>query len=128
MVSPNEATVRRTINQLDEVGGAPFTGQVNEVEVRSTVKRGKNKKAPGNDGIFNLALKKLSGKALRFLAAVSTRCFQLNHFPARWKTEKVIPILTPGKDPTAPTHDVAAVGSQQTLREAHSQVIDGAHR
>lgn len=104
MVSPHEDAVQRTINQLDEqVDDAPFVGQVTEDEVRAAVKRGKNMKAPGNDAIFNLVLKKLSGKAFRFLAAIFTRCFQLNYFPTRWKTGKVIPIPKPGKDPTVPS-------------------------
>ncbi|XP_065092165.1 uncharacterized protein LOC135713010 [Ochlerotatus camptorhynchus] len=39
------------------------------------MKRGKNIKAPVNDNIFNLALKKLSSKAYGFLAAIFTRCY-----------------------------------------------------
>lgn len=74
-----------------------------EGEVQAALKSSKNMKAPGNDGIFNLVLKKLSGKAYRFLATIFTRCFQLHHFPTRWKLGKVIPILKPGKDPTAPS-------------------------
>lgn len=103
MVSPHEAVVQQSMNRLDQVVDAPFAGQVTEEEVRLAVKRGKNMKAPGTDGIFNLVLKKLSAKAYRFLALVFNRCFQLAYFPARWKVGKVIPIPKPGKDPTAPT-------------------------
>nr|XP_029723030.1 uncharacterized protein LOC115263789 [Aedes albopictus] len=73
MPSPHEEAVRRTINQLDDNDEAPFDGQVTEDEVRSAIKRTKNMKAPGNDGIFNLVLKKLSSKSNRFLAAIFTR-------------------------------------------------------
>lgn len=104
MVSPHETTVQRTISQLNEQAhGDPFPGQVSEDEVRAAVKRGKNMKAPGNDNIFNLILKKLSSKAYRFLVAIFTSCFHKNYFPTRWKRGKIIPILKPGKDPSVPT-------------------------
>ena len=96
--------VRQTITQLEhQIHEIPPASRVSEREVREAIKRGKNMKAPGNDVIFNLILKKLSSKAYGFLAAIFTRCFQLFYFPSRWKTGKVIPILKPGKDPTLPT-------------------------
>ena len=103
MDSPHEAAVQQTIRQLDQTVDAPFAGRITEDEVRAAVKRGKNMKAPGNDGIFNLVLKKLSNKAYRHLAAIFTRCFELDYFPTRWKQGKIIPIPKPGKDPTNPS-------------------------
>lgn len=103
MTSPHESAVQHTINQLEQEDARSPVDRVTEDEVRAAVKRGKNMKAPGNDAIFNLVLKKLSGKAFRHLAAIFSRCFEEKYFPTRWKIGKVIPIPKPGKDPTAPT-------------------------
>lgn len=104
MVSPHEAAVQQSMRELDDLTNAvPFPGRITENELRAAVKSGRNMKAPGEDGIFNLVLKKLTGKAYRVLAAVFTRCLQLSYFPTRWKMGKVIPILKPGKDPTQPS-------------------------
>lgn len=103
ITSPHEAAVQQTAAELNERNESPFTGQISDDDVEIAVKLGKNMKAPGNDGIFNLVLKKLSRKSYRFLAAIFTKCFQLEYFPTRWKIGKVIPILKPGKDPTLPT-------------------------
>jgi hypothetical protein len=56
MPSPYEEAVRNTISRLES--NEPFTGKVTSDEVRAAVRRGKNMKAPGDDGILNLVLKK----------------------------------------------------------------------
>lgn len=102
MVSPHETAVRQTSMELSERNDDMTFDEITEDDVCNAVKKAKNMKAPGNDAIFNLVLKKLSSKSYRYLAAIFNSCFRLNHFPTRWKTGKVIPILKPGKDPTLP--------------------------
>lgn len=68
-------------------------------EVRSIIKKFKNMKAPGDDGIFYILIKKLPESCLSFLVNIFNKCFQLAYFPEKWKNAKVVPILKPDKNP-----------------------------
>ncbi|GBN19982.1 RNA-directed DNA polymerase from mobile element jockey, partial [Araneus ventricosus] len=60
------------------------------------------RKAPGIDGISNKIIRNLPLTTILKFYHLLTHIFKLNHFPTSWKTAVVIPILKPGKDPTAP--------------------------
>ncbi|GBO42316.1 RNA-directed DNA polymerase from mobile element jockey [Araneus ventricosus] len=62
------------------------------------------RKAPGIDGISNKIIRNLPLITILKFYHLLTHIFKLNHFPTSWKTAVVIPILKPGKDPTAPTN------------------------
>ena len=68
-------------------------------EVKSIIKKFKNMKAPGDDGIFYILIKKMPESTLCFLAKLFNKCFQLAYFPGKWKNAKVVPILKPDKNP-----------------------------
>ena len=56
-------------------------------------------KAPGEDGIFYILIKKLPEATLSSLVKIFNKCFDLAYFPSSWKNAKVIPILKPDKNP-----------------------------
>lgn len=68
-------------------------------EIKSIIKKFKNMKAPGEDGIFYILIKKLPESTLMSLVKIFNKCFDLAYFPDSWKNAKVIPILKPDKNP-----------------------------
>ena len=56
-------------------------------------------KAPGEDGIFYILIKKLPEATLNSLVSIFNKCLELAYFPEKWKNDKVIPILKPDKNP-----------------------------
>ena len=73
--------------------------ETNLNEVRTILKKFKNMKAPGDDGIFYILIKRLPENSLNFLVKIFNRCLALAHFPTKWKNAKVTPILKPEKNP-----------------------------
>ena len=56
-------------------------------------------KAPGEDNIFYILVKKLPEATLISLVSIFNKCLELAYFPEKWKNAKVIPILKPNKNP-----------------------------
>lgn len=73
-----------------------------EIEVRSIIKRLKNRKAPGLDEISNNLIKKLPSRGIKMLVTIFNGCLKLSYFPACWKLAKVVAIHKPGKDASKP--------------------------
>lgn len=71
-------------------------------EVKLIIKKLKNKKAPGDDSITSLLIKKLPMKTVVFITKLFNYMFMFAYFPTDWKTAKVIALPKPGKDPTNP--------------------------
>lgn len=71
----------------------------NVSEIKLILRKLKNMKAPGDDGVFYILLKKLSDDSLEFICEIFNRCLELAYFPNKWKNAKVIPILKPDKNP-----------------------------
>jgi Reverse transcriptase (RNA-dependent DNA polymerase) len=67
-------------------------------ELVGVIKRLKNSKSPGVDGIRNILLKKLPERGRMFLLFIICACMKLSYFPTRWKHAKVIAIPKPGKN------------------------------
>lgn len=101
ITSPMEPVVLETLSELQNTRCyVPADKRITGDQIRLATKNSKNMKAPGFDGILNLALKNLSTITYDHLANVFNRCLELHYFPERWKTAKVIPIPKPGKDPS----------------------------
>jgi hypothetical protein len=89
-----------TINQASPNN---FDDYPDEEELTGLIKRLKNSKSPGIDGIRNILLKKLPERGRAFLLFIICACMKLSYFPSKWKHAKVIAIPKPGKDHTLPT-------------------------
>ena len=77
--------------------------QTNTEDILSIIKRLKNKKSPGSDGINNQCLKALPKKGLQFLAQLFNSCLRLGYFPKQFKVAKVIAIKKPNKQSHSPS-------------------------
>lgn len=66
-------------------------------EVTAIIKSLNEKKAPGDDAIGNMALKRLPESAVSSLVAIFNKIYTLGHFPESWKLAKVITIPKAGK-------------------------------
>ena len=76
--------------------------QTNTENISCIIKRLKNKKSPGSDGIHNQCLKALPKKCLQFLAQFFNSCLRYGYFPKNFKEAKVIPIKKPNKQSHSP--------------------------
>ncbi|GFX42375.1 probable RNA-directed DNA polymerase from transposon X-element [Trichonephila clavipes] len=61
-----------------------------------------NKKAPGKDGIKNIALKALPLNAITNITKIFNSCLQQNYFPQEWKHALITVIPKAGKDDKFP--------------------------
>jgi hypothetical protein len=109
IASPQEqATI--LINNINT--GTPYLKTVqNEAEapqippktLRLFLKVMEGKKSAGPDGIQSILLQKLPQKGFAHLLQIYQACFRFNHFPIRWQTSIIKPLLKPHKDPTLPS-------------------------
>lgn len=90
-----------------------------EEELLAIIKRLKNKKAPGIDGINNRLIKNLPPNAIKYLCLIVNGCLKFQHFPAKWKKAKVIPILKSGKplDSTESYRPISLLSAMSKLLE-----------
>lgn len=71
-------------------------------EIKTIVRRLKNKKAPGFDGLRNIVIKQLPRKGLVVLTKIINACLKLHYFPDVWKQALVVGVPKPNKDITQP--------------------------
>ncbi|GFV16302.1 probable RNA-directed DNA polymerase from transposon X-element [Trichonephila clavipes] len=71
-------------------------------EIMNIILQLPNKKAPGKDGIKNIALKALPLNAITNITKIINSCLQLNYFPQEWKHALITVIPKPGKDKRFP--------------------------
>ena len=76
--------------------------KVTPQEIKLLISKTKNRKAPGRDGISNLALKHLPPPAIERLTDIFNACLRISYFPAVWKQAHIRPIPKPGKDLSLP--------------------------
>ncbi|GBN62653.1 RNA-directed DNA polymerase from mobile element jockey [Araneus ventricosus] len=69
-------------------------------EVLDCIKSLRINKAPGIDGINNKMIKNPPLHTILTILTIIHKIMTLGHFPTRWKTATVVPILKSGKDPT----------------------------
>jgi Reverse transcriptase (RNA-dependent DNA polymerase) len=70
--------------------------------MKEILRRLKKKKAPGPDGIPNMALRLLPKKGIAHLVAIANASLRLRYFPAKWKEADVVVLLKPGKSANFP--------------------------
>ncbi|GFT71497.1 probable RNA-directed DNA polymerase from transposon X-element [Trichonephila clavipes] len=71
-------------------------------EIMDIILQLNNKKAPGKDGIKNIALKALPLNAITNITKIFNSCLQQNYFPQEWKHALITVIPKPGKDKKFP--------------------------
>lgn len=71
--------------------------QTTPLEIKNIIKKLKNKKAPGEDGISNLMLKNLPIQTIILISKIFNASLQIGYFPEQWKKSKVIALPKPGK-------------------------------
>ena len=71
-------------------------------EVQTFLKKFKNNKSPGTDGINYKVLKNLPNKGSIYITKLANAMMLLGYFPEQWKTAKIIVIPKPGKNLALP--------------------------
>ncbi|UYV82798.1 hypothetical protein LAZ67_22000907, partial [Cordylochernes scorpioides] len=88
----------------EEDGGGPGRLEPTNIgEIKAIIEYLPNKKAPGIDELPNEALKLLPNHILASITEIFNASLQLAHFPDRWKTSIIGPILKKGKSMHEPT-------------------------
>lgn len=103
-VPQHVSTVEDEVRHLNSL---PITADpilTNSEEVKSIIKGLKPRKAPGADGISNVALKHLPEQVITLLVLIFNACFDKCHFPTAWKEAIVIGIPKPGKPLNIPSN------------------------
>ncbi|GFW19570.1 probable RNA-directed DNA polymerase from transposon BS [Trichonephila clavipes] len=90
-----EEKVDRFLHRNSRRHTAPLTSPQ---EIMDIILQLPNKKAPGKDGIKNIALKALPLNAITNITKIINSCLQLNYFPQEWKHALITVIPKPGKD------------------------------
>lgn len=90
--SSQEASIER---RLEEYFAEPITPDEDPIffspgQVRMAIRRTKPRKAPGDDGITNSALRHLPHKTVAALTRLFNGIMRTGHFPQRWKSGRVI--------------------------------------
>ena len=77
--------------------------EVGVEELRRACQRVRNGAAPGPDGIPNLALKTAVEARFDCFRRMFTVCLREGHFPTRWKRQRLVLMLKPGKPAAEPS-------------------------
>lgn len=98
-----EELVEESMNTLEAM--TVWTDEQNEElyinlnEIKQIIKNLRNKKAPGEDRIQGIVVKKLPNNVLDCLVDIINSCIHHDYYPDAWKNALVIPIHKPGKKP-----------------------------
>ncbi|GFY20934.1 putative RNA-directed DNA polymerase from transposon BS [Trichonephila clavipes] len=90
-----EEKVERYIDRNARRHTAPLTSPE---EIMDIILNLNNKKAPGTDGIKNIALKSLPLNAITYITKIFNRSLQFNYFPKEWKHAQITVLPKPKKD------------------------------
>lgn len=106
LISPIERKVRAYKDNLNTTVDydVPDRSLITTTEIKDIIRRLKNSKAPGIDGITNVLIKKLPERALKVLENIFNWCLKNGYFPNRFKTAKIKAIPKPGKDHRNPVN------------------------
>ena len=88
-------TYRNVLNEPVKIDEIEF---VTPKEIKKAISTTKAKKAPGLNGIQNIALKNLPKKAHVILTYIFNACFKYSYYASCWKKANVLPIHKVGKD------------------------------
>jgi len=72
-------------------------------EALKIISKGKNRKAPGLDQIFNIMLENIPSSFLIRLTEIFNACISIGYFPKAWKQAVGTMLPKPGKDPSNPS-------------------------
>lgn len=99
-VTAHHALVEETVREYLARPTPPLEGGyfISPLEVRKAVLHLARRKAPGCDGVPNMALRQLPRRGVVALARLFNGILRTCHFPDLWKTGKVIVLPKPGKD------------------------------
>ena len=86
-------TITKTIQKRSLADAPQFT----PTQVKNVIRKAKNSKAAGPDGITMIHLKHLGPNALDLLTETFNASLRQSKIPQIWKTSIVIPLLKPGK-------------------------------
>jgi Reverse transcriptase (RNA-dependent DNA polymerase)/Endonuclease-reverse transcriptase len=111
--------VDNSSHNITDINTINFT---DEDELTHIIKKLKNKKAPGVDGINNNLLKKLPLRGIQRIVTIINGCLKLSYFPERWKYAKVIAIPKPGKEASNP-HSYRPISLLCSLSKLLERVI-----
>ena len=81
----------------------PMTSDFTMADLSDAIKRLKNKKSPGKDGVCNEMIKHLGLSARNKLLELFNLSWKSGIFPSAWKEAVIIPVLKKGKDPKKKT-------------------------
>ena len=91
-------------------------------ELKRYLKKLKKRKAPGEDGMPNQALKNLPDEIIHHLTEILNASLRIAYFPNTWKTAMIKALPKPGKKPRTtgqPSPHLTAIGTGQNLRESN---------
>ena len=80
-----------------------MTSEFTLAELEDAIKRLRNKKAPGKDGVTNEMIKHLGKTAKKKLLELFNQSWKTGIFPTAWKEATIIPVLKKGKNPKLKT-------------------------
>ncbi len=92
-IKPNKRS-RHTIRNLKKIQEQDPTVTITIQQTAAAIKKSKNSKALGPDGLSPIMLKNLG---LTFLTNIYNLCLLTSTIPSVWKIGRIIPILKPGK-------------------------------
>ena len=102
----NERTMSFKVNknhsyaEIEPGDDDPLVGQIHVEEILESLKKCKNKSAPGEDMITYQMLKKVPKNIHVILSSIFTTCLRIGYFPDVWKKASVSMLPKPGKDST----------------------------
>ena len=98
VVKKPEQIFRNTLRNMKKKSISPliiFTTS----QTAAAIKKAKNSKATGPDGLSPVMLKNLGPNGIKFLTILINKSLRTTIIPSIWKTAKIIPLLKPGKPP-----------------------------
>ena len=97
---PQQEEVRADhFTHIDQASIPPIT----EEEVTNTLQRVYDDKAPGPDGVPNVAFKAAVRAKPQMFTDMYSACLREGVFPSRWKLQRLVLLLKPGKEPDQPS-------------------------
>lgn len=100
---PVEGQVSKFIDRLNINSHLDTISSIKPSEIYHIIKKFRNFKAPGFDGIQNILLKNLPRKAIILLTQIFNGCLNFGYFPSNFKCAKIVPVLKPNKNPANPS-------------------------
>ncbi|MFS5355118.1 reverse transcriptase family protein, partial [Streptococcus agalactiae] len=98
----HERKVRRVVRRLRSTEDLEEVKPTSPTEVEGIIKRLKNRKAPGKDGITNVMVKQLPRKGIAAITNIINAVLRTRHFPTGWKQADIIMFSKPKKDKVMP--------------------------